>query len=98
MGERLMRASADSTDRVEAHESKITAAVCSCWAGRFDPATDAARQAMADAARLSPHRALHSAMAQTFCLARQAASPSSARQQAGSSSSRAKTAAISTPA
>ena len=69
MGERLIRASAGSSDRVEAHESKVTAAVCFGWAGRFERAREIAREAMLDAPRLSPHRALHSAMAQTFCLA-----------------------------
>ncbi len=69
MGERLVRASAGSSDRVEAHESNVTAALCFGWAGRFDRARKVAREAMLEAARLSPHRALHAAMAQTFCLA-----------------------------
>jgi DNA-binding SARP family transcriptional activator len=69
MGERLIRATAGSSDRVEAHESKVTAAICFGWAGRFDRAAEVAREAMLEAPRLSPHRALHSALAQTFCLA-----------------------------
>ena len=69
MGERLIRTSAVSSDRVEAHESKVTAAICFGWAGRFDRAAEVAREAMLEAPRLSPHRALHSALAQTFCLA-----------------------------
>jgi DNA-binding SARP family transcriptional activator len=69
MGERLIRASAGSSDRVEAHESKVTAAICFGWAGRFDRAAEVAQEAMLEAPRLSPHRALHSALAQTFCLA-----------------------------
>jgi hypothetical protein len=69
MGEHLIRASAGSSDRVEAHESKVTAAICFCWAGRFDRAADVAREAMLEAPQLSPHRALHSALAQTSCLA-----------------------------
>jgi hypothetical protein len=69
MAERLVRASADSADPVEAHESKRTAAQWFAWAGRFDRAAEVAREAMIEATRLSPHRALHSAMAQTYCLA-----------------------------
>ena len=69
MGERLIRASAGSSDRVEAHESKVTAAICFGWAGRFDRAAEVAQEATLEAPRLSPHRALHSALAQTFCLA-----------------------------
>ena len=69
MGERLIRASAGSSDRVEAHESKVTAAICFGWAGRFDRAAQVAQEATLEAPRLSPHRALHSALAQTFCLA-----------------------------
>jgi hypothetical protein len=68
MGARLKRASAGSSDRVEAHESKVTATCCFAWAGRFDLAIDSAREAAADAANLSRHRALHSAMAQAFAL------------------------------
>jgi hypothetical protein len=69
MGERLIHAGAGSSDRVEAHESKVTAAICFGWAGRFERAAKVARDAMLEAPRLSPHRALHSALAQTFCLA-----------------------------
>jgi hypothetical protein len=68
MGQRLKRASTGSADRVDAHESTVTAAICFAWAGQFDLAVDSAREAAAEAAGLSPHRALHSAMAQTFCL------------------------------
>ena len=69
MGERLIRASAGSSDRIEAHESKVTAAICFGWAGWFDRAAQVAQEATQEAPRLSPHRALHSALAQTFCLA-----------------------------
>jgi DNA-binding SARP family transcriptional activator len=69
MGERLVRSSARSADRIEAHESKVTAAICFGWAGRFERAAEVAREATLEAPRLSPHRALHSALAQTFCLA-----------------------------
>jgi hypothetical protein len=68
MGQRLKRASTGSADRVEAHESMVTAAICFAWAGQFDLAVDSARESAAQAARLSRHRALHSAMAQAFCL------------------------------
>jgi DNA-binding SARP family transcriptional activator len=68
MGERLIRASAGPSDRIEAHESKVTAAICFGWAGRFDRAVEVAREAMLEAPGLSPHRALHSALALTFCL------------------------------
>jgi hypothetical protein len=46
----------------------VTAACCFAWAGRFDLAIDSAREAAAEAASLSHHRALHSAMAQAFAL------------------------------
>ena len=68
MGQRLKRASTRSTDPVDAHESMVTAAICFVLAGQFDPAVKAARRAATEAPRLSPHRALHSAMAQTYCL------------------------------
>jgi hypothetical protein len=68
MAERLTRAGVGSVDRVEAHESKVTAAICFGWAGRFDQAIDSAREAAVEAAGLSQHRALHSAMAQAFVL------------------------------
>jgi len=68
MGDRLIRASTGSPDRVEAHESKVTAAICFGWAGDFERAAGIAREATIEASSLSSHRALHSAMAQTFCL------------------------------
>ena len=68
MAERLLRASADPADRVEAHESKVTAVCCLAWAGRFDRAVAVAAKTTSEAATLSRHRALHSAMAQTNIL------------------------------
>jgi DNA-binding SARP family transcriptional activator len=68
MAERLIRAGTGSPDPVEAHESKVTAAQFLAWAGRFERAIDVSRGAASEAAKLSRHRALHSAMAAATCL------------------------------
>jgi predicted ATPase len=68
MAERLLRAGTGSPDRVEAHESKVTAAQFFAWVGKFERAIEVSRGAAGEAAQLSRHRALHSAMAQTTCL------------------------------
>jgi hypothetical protein len=69
MAERLLRAGTRSPDPVGAHESKVTAAQFFAWIGKFERAIEVSRGAAGEAAKLSPHRALHSAMSQTFCLA-----------------------------
>jgi hypothetical protein len=69
MAERLVSVSADATDRGEAHESLVTAAMAFRWAGRFDRAAEAAAQFAEREAELGGHRALHSAAAQTLYLA-----------------------------
>jgi tetratricopeptide (TPR) repeat protein len=61
LGERHLRAAAILADHVEAHESYSTAAICFANAGRFAAAREATFQAIAQSARLSPHRALHAA-------------------------------------
>jgi DNA-binding SARP family transcriptional activator len=68
MAERLVREGPGSPDRVEAHESKVSAVQFFAWAGRFERAIEVSRAAAAEAAELSRHRALHSAMAETACL------------------------------
>jgi hypothetical protein len=68
MAERLIRAGAGSPDPVEAHESKVSAAQFFAWAGKFEQAIEVSRGAAREAAKLSRHRALHSAMAETTCL------------------------------
>jgi hypothetical protein len=61
LGRRHLRAAATLADHVEAHESFATAAICFANAGDFESAREATAQAVAGAARLSPHRALHAA-------------------------------------
>jgi hypothetical protein len=61
LGHRHLRAAAILADHVEAHESYSTAAICFANAGRFGVAREATLQAIAQSARLSPHRALHAA-------------------------------------
>jgi hypothetical protein len=68
MAERLIRAGTGSPDPIESCESKVSAAQFLAWAGRFERAIQVSRGAAAGAAMLSPHRALHSAMAETTCL------------------------------
>jgi hypothetical protein len=69
MAERLLRAGTRSPDPVGAHESKVSAAQFFAWVGKFERAIEVSRAAAGEAAKLSPHRALHSAMTQTYCLA-----------------------------
>jgi hypothetical protein len=61
LGRRHLHAAATLADHVEAHESFATAAICFANAGDFESARGATAQAVAGAARLSPHRALHAA-------------------------------------
>jgi hypothetical protein len=68
LGERHLRAAAILADHVEAHESYSTAAICFANAGRFAAAREATAQAIAQSARLSPHRALHAAAAAAVTL------------------------------
>jgi DNA-binding SARP family transcriptional activator len=68
MAERLLRSATESPDRVEAHENKVSAAQLFARVGRFERAIEIAHGATAEAAELGPHRALHSAMAETACL------------------------------
>jgi predicted ATPase/DNA-binding SARP family transcriptional activator len=68
MAERLIRAGTGSPDPVEAHESKVSAVQFLAWAGRFERAIEVSRGAASEAAKLSRHRALHSAMAEATCL------------------------------
>jgi len=68
MAERLIRAGTGSPDPVEAHESRVSAAQFLGWAGRFERAIEVSRGAASEAAGLSRHRALHSAMAEATCL------------------------------
>jgi DNA-binding SARP family transcriptional activator len=68
MAERLLRSATGSPDRVDAHENKVSAAQFFGRVGRFERAIEIAHEATAEAAELNPHRALHSAMAETTCL------------------------------
>jgi tetratricopeptide (TPR) repeat protein len=68
LGERHLRAAATLADHVEAHESFTTAAICFANAGRFATARRATIDAIAQAARLSPHRMLHAAAAGSMAL------------------------------
>jgi hypothetical protein len=68
MAKRLLRASTGSPDPVEAHETKVTAVQFFTWTGKFERAIEVSREAAREAAKLSRHRALHSAMAETTCL------------------------------
>jgi DNA-binding SARP family transcriptional activator/tetratricopeptide (TPR) repeat protein len=56
------------SDRVEAAESLVVAAVCLARSGRLDEAFATGREAAAAARHLSPHRRMHAASAQTVCL------------------------------
>jgi hypothetical protein len=68
MGERLVRSAGSLNNRVEAHESLCVAAICFARAGRFDRARRTAARTTAQAAHLSPHRALHAGASQAIAL------------------------------
>ena len=68
MAERTLESARDMTDRVQAHELLVTAAVSYADAGRFELAESIADEAAHQAVRLSPHHRLHAASAQTACL------------------------------
>ncbi len=68
MAERTLESARDMTDRVQAHELLVTAALSFADAGRFELAESIADEAAHQAARLSPHHRLHAASAQTASL------------------------------
>ncbi|MDQ2940981.1 MAG: AAA family ATPase, partial [Chloroflexota bacterium] len=68
MAERTLESATAMTDRVQAHELLVTAALSYADAGRFELAESVADEAAQQAARLSPHHRLHAASAQTACL------------------------------
>jgi DNA-binding SARP family transcriptional activator len=66
--DRMLDLIARMADRVEAAESWVIAAVSLQRAGRHAQARETAAEARRAAVRLSPHRRLHAASAQTVCL------------------------------
>ncbi len=66
--DRMLELVAKMSDRVEAAETVVIAAICLLRAGRFEEAREIAEQASVVARHLSPHRRLHAASAQTTCL------------------------------
>ena len=66
--DRMLELVAKMSDRVEAAETVVIAAICLLRAGRFEEARETAEQATLLARNLSPHRRLHAASAQTTCL------------------------------
>ena len=74
--DRMLDLVAKMSDRVEAAETVVIAAVCLLRAGRFEEARQTAADATALARHLSPHRRLHAASAATVCLLGPAGSPS----------------------
>ncbi|MEX1069963.1 MAG: adenylate/guanylate cyclase domain-containing protein [Chloroflexota bacterium] len=68
MAERTQESARGMTDRVQAHELLVTAALSYADAGRFQLAESIADEAAQQAERLSPHHRLHAASAQTACL------------------------------
>jgi predicted ATPase len=69
LGDRLISASLNSPDHFEAHECLVAAALCFGWSGSYERSREIGRDAAARAARLTPDRYLHTAAAQTICLA-----------------------------
>ena len=69
LGERLAHAAETLASRVNAHEARITAAICLTQAGRYERARELAREATRETPRMSPHRATHAAAAEASCLA-----------------------------
>jgi class 3 adenylate cyclase len=65
---RALGVGAGLEDRGEAHELLVTAAIAFAHAGRFDEAASTGRDTVALAARLGPHRMLHSGSALTSAL------------------------------
>ncbi|MEO7869986.1 MAG: adenylate/guanylate cyclase domain-containing protein [Candidatus Limnocylindria bacterium] len=68
MAERTLGSARGMTDRVQAHELLVTAALSYADAGQFELAESVADEAAQQAASLSPHHRLHAASAQTACL------------------------------
>lgn len=68
MAERTREGARGMTDRVEAHELLVTAALSYADGGRFELAESIADEAARQAASLSPHHRLHAASAETGCL------------------------------
>jgi len=68
MAERTLASARGMTDRVQAHELLVTAALSFADAGQFELAESVADEAAHQAASLSPHHRLHAASAQTACL------------------------------
>jgi len=68
MAERTLGSARGMTDRVQAHELLVTAALSFADAGQLELAESVAGEAAHQAASLSPHHRLHAASAQTACL------------------------------
>jgi class 3 adenylate cyclase len=68
IGERCVAVAETLTDRIEAHETRVLAALLLSRADRPEAAQQAADRAAREAAELSPHRRLHAAGAQTASL------------------------------
>src|SRR5204862_41405 len=68
MADRTRDAASTMTDRVQAHELLVTAALGFADAGQFDRGAELARHAAQEARQLAPHHRLHAASAQTACL------------------------------
>jgi hypothetical protein len=65
---RLLDSSDALPDPYEAHESRVSAAMCLAWGGRFDAGRDVAERAMQEGLELGRHRALHAAAALAVCI------------------------------
>jgi class 3 adenylate cyclase len=68
LADRALDAGRSMADRGEAHELLVTAAIAFAHAGRFDEAANTARDTVALATRLGPHRMLHAGSALTNAL------------------------------
>jgi class 3 adenylate cyclase len=68
IAERMLMVADALADRVEAHETRVLAALLFSRANRLEAAQQAADDAARQAAELSPHRRLHAAGAQTMSL------------------------------
>ena len=66
--DRMLQLVGRMTDRMEAAETIVIAAICMLRAGRFDESQRIAADACAMARNMSPHRRLHAASAATVCL------------------------------
>jgi DNA-binding SARP family transcriptional activator len=69
LAEQLAHAAGTLASRADAHEARVTAAICLTQAGRYERAREVAREATRERTMMSPHRALHAAAAETACLA-----------------------------